>query len=46
MVFHHEYYMVRVMMDKRMLEDILEGRAFEGEEGQVRQVQGREAFDA
>jgi len=38
--------MVRAVIDKRMLEDILEGRAFEREESQVRQVQGREAFDA
>jgi hypothetical protein len=42
--FHREYDMVRVVIDKRVLEDILEGRAFKGEEGQVRQVQGREGI--
>jgi hypothetical protein len=40
--------MVRVVIDKRVLEDILEGRVglLRGEEGQVWQVQGREVFDA
>jgi len=31
--FHREYDMVRVVIDKKVLEDILEGRAFEREEG-------------